>query len=287
MRRGLIVVLSVMLLWAAPSARAAQPYVDPVYEVSVTHDIVYGQAPRRNGETQQLLLDLYEPVGDEQAAPRPVYVFAHGGSLVGGDKAEGSGNPVYYATEMARRGYLALSINYRLLDQFIDAPSFIGAINPELRDGLIDAQHDMQAAVRWVRANAASVRADADRIAVAGHSAGAGVALYVNYNAEDPGDSGNPGYPSRVSGAISYSGSLLEPTVIGPNEPPIKMFHAIDDTTAPYFFPWVNTCLPAMAMGDVCEFTTYSAGNHGLNGHKEENLGGTIAFLCRRVVTCA
>jgi acetyl esterase/lipase len=60
-------------------------------------------------------------------------------------------------------------------------------------------KHDAQAAVRWLRANAATYRLDPSRIAIGGSSAGAITAMMVSYNAVDPGSSGNPGYPSDVA----------------------------------------------------------------------------------------
>ena len=93
----------------------------------------------------------------------------------------------------------------------------------------------MQAAVRWVRANAAARRLDPDRIATGGFSAGATMSVATAYNSDDPGNSGNPGYSSRVTAAIG-TGTLNVPLVdIHPDplvEPPVGMFHGAERPVA-------------------------------------------------------
>ena len=70
------------------------------------------------------------------------------------------------------------------------------------------AKDDTQAAVRWLRANAARYRIDPTRIAVGGGSAGAVTALLVGAFSEDVGGGGNPGFSSKVGGVVSISGTL-------------------------------------------------------------------------------
>ena len=103
-----------------------------------------------------------------------------------------------YAAEFARRGFVSLSVDYRL-----HARAF-------LRRGgygraLADAQHDVQAAVRWVRLHASSLGVDERQIYAGGFSAGAITALRVGERPDDPGSSGNPGLSSRVAGSVSVS----------------------------------------------------------------------------------
>src|SRR5215813_7140028 len=85
---------------------------------------------------KQLLLDLYLPEG---AGPFPVVVWIHGGSWLSGDKAGGP------AIRQASRGYAVASINYRL--------SYEAKFPAQLED--------CKAAVRWLRANAATYNLDA------------------------------------------------------------------------------------------------------------------------------
>ncbi len=87
----------------------------------MTGDVPYGTGAVRGGGEVDLLLDLYEPVAGP--SPRPVAIIVHGGGFVGGDKAGGVHGRV--AEELAARGFVAVSINYRLAP---DDP----AIDPDL-----------------------------------------------------------------------------------------------------------------------------------------------------------
>ena len=108
-----------------------------------------------------------------------------------------------------------MSINYRLSPDGCSANAPSGSCV----QAIIDAQHDAQAAVRFLRANAATYGVDTDRIAIGGTSAGAITALNVGYNPDDPGTSGNPGQSSAVKGAVSLSGAKILGTA-GPGDAP-------------------------------------------------------------------
>ena len=96
-------------------------------------------------------LDIYLP--DEGDGPFPVIVSIHGGAFMGCDKADGQVMPML---EGLKRGYAVVAVNYRL--------------STEAR---FPAQiHDVKAAVRWIRAEAARYGFEAHRIAAWGGSAG-------------------------------------------------------------------------------------------------------------------
>ena len=57
-------------------------------------------------------MDVYEPAGDH-ARNRPAMVWIHGGGFRGGTRHQG--NVVGLARAFAQRGYVAASIDYRLL----------------------------------------------------------------------------------------------------------------------------------------------------------------------------
>jgi acetyl esterase len=130
-------VFALVVLLGRPAG--AQPSVD------IRRDVEYGTA---NGK--RLLLDAYVPPAGEDR--RPAVVMIHGGGWRVGDKA--SWKPE--AEQLAAKGWVAFSINYRL-----DEP----AVFPAEID-------DAQAAVRWVRAHAEEYKVDPDRIAAIGESAG-------------------------------------------------------------------------------------------------------------------
>ncbi|HUG90216.1 MAG TPA: alpha/beta hydrolase [Planctomycetaceae bacterium] len=96
-----------------------------------------------------LLLDAYLPDGD---GPHPAILVVHGGAWRSGGKGQLAG----YARTLARRGYAAFAINYRL------APKHKFPAQLE----------DCQAAVRWIRKHAATYRIDPRRVGGVGYSAG-------------------------------------------------------------------------------------------------------------------
>ncbi len=79
----------------------------------------------------------------------------HGGGFSSGDKT--SGELVDEATSFSKEGYVNVSINYRLYGPGCSATA--GGTGGCLT-AIIDAQHDAQAAVRFLRKNAATYRVD-------------------------------------------------------------------------------------------------------------------------------
>ena len=99
-----------------------------------------------NGHALQKL-DLYLPKADSKV---PVILFVHGGGFSRGDKNTQDPGP------FLSDGYAFASINYRLSG-----------------DAIFPAQiEDCKAAIRWLRAHAATYKLDPDRIGAWGTSAG-------------------------------------------------------------------------------------------------------------------
>jgi acetyl esterase len=125
--------------------------------------------------TGQIVLDdgtvlpirTYRPRGGRDAA-LPVVVNFHGGGWVSGDAYQ---SEWWCAAVAARAGVLVVSVEYRL------APEHRFPVPAE----------DCYAATRWVAANAASLGADAARLAVMGDSAGGNLATVVALMARDRG----------------------------------------------------------------------------------------------------
>jgi acetyl esterase/lipase len=220
---ALVAVLGALAGCTVPRPPGDSPlrYRDQVFTgVSVTRDLQYGSAPDYSGVPVALKLDLFQPTGDT-LTKRPAVVWVHGGGFSGGDKALGP--MVDLANTFAKLGYVTVSINYRLLRP--EAPQPTAALA---------AQHDAQAAVRWLRANAARYRIDPNRIGIGGASAGAATANLVGVRSDDPGDSGNPGYSSKVGGFVTISGAVQQGLFIDAGDAPGLLFHGTADPTAPY-----------------------------------------------------
>jgi acetyl esterase/lipase len=107
-------------------------------------------------------LDVYAPVGAQAGTRLPVIVFFYGGSWSMGKKEDYR----FAGQALAAQGFLVVLPDYRLV-QHARYPAF-------LEDGA--------AAVRWVRANAARLGGDPDRIVLAGHSAGAYNAAMLSFD---------------------------------------------------------------------------------------------------------
>ena len=136
-------------------------------------------------DSHELRLDLFLPKG---ATNPPLVVFIHGG---------GWRNNSYkkcLTPWLTEHGFAVASIGYRLSDQ----AKFPAQV------------HDCKAAVRWLRAHADQYGYNADRIGVAGTSAGGHLALMLGVTGgvdELEGDvGGNSDQSSRVQAVVDYYG---------------------------------------------------------------------------------
>lgn len=97
-----------------------------------------------------LTLDAFTPEGD---GPFPTAILVHGGGFTKGDKTSFI-KPLF--EPLSKAGFTWFTINYRLAPQH-KWPACI---------------EDVESAIRWVRAHAAEYKADPNRIALIGESAG-------------------------------------------------------------------------------------------------------------------
>ncbi|MFO0919410.1 MAG: alpha/beta hydrolase [Planctomycetaceae bacterium] len=159
-------------------------------EIVLETDLTYGQA----GEVK-LQLDLARP--KEGNGPFPAIVFIHGGGW-----SEGSRNAFRpLAEEAAKRGYVAVTISYRLTEP--DPQTHLGKVP-------FPAQiEDCKCAVRWLRSVADKYHVDRDHIGVSGGSAGGHLSLLVGLADETAGLEGNGGHAdqsSRVQAVVNIFG---------------------------------------------------------------------------------
>jgi acetyl esterase/lipase len=151
-------------------------------EIVIERNLVYG----KGGDTD-LLLDLAMPKSG--VGPFPAVMFLHGRGWREGSRHDMS----QFIEGMAGLGYVSVTIEYRL----VPAARFPAQVE------------DCKAAVRWLRANAAKYRIDADHVGVVGFSAGGHLASMLGVTG--PGDGlegtgGNPGQSSRVQAVVSFFG---------------------------------------------------------------------------------
>jgi acetyl esterase/lipase len=173
-----IELLRIVLVGCAVFLAAAQTAPEP----KALRNLEYARP-----ESGPLSLDLYIP---ETGGPFPLIVWIHGGAYRSGSKSGIWYKPILNQTQ---RGYAVASIDYRL-SGVAKFPALV---------------QDAKAAVRWLRANAARYNLKADRIVVAGESAGGYQAAMLGTSggvAELEGASGNLKESSRVQGVIDFFG---------------------------------------------------------------------------------
>jgi para-nitrobenzyl esterase len=210
--------------------------------------VTYAPSITQTGEAVELLMDVYQPTGDA-IAMRPVVILEHGGSFIIGQRSDMR----TYCEQLAKQGYVAATIQYRLYPFFIlGIPDSLG-----IMDTAVKAVADMKAAVRYFREDAATVNqfhVDPNHIYVGGYSAGAVAALHMAYM--DPNDVlpdflqtlltnnngwvGNSGtasnktYPSDIKAVVNMSGGLYRSEWVDSTGVPLVSIHGTADGTVPY-----------------------------------------------------
>ena len=274
-RRHLLPVLALLALvitacnWPSitPQGNAPLRYRDQVFSnVTVSPNITYGSAVNLQNQTVPLQMDMYQPTGDSVTS-RPAIVWVHGGSFCCGDKSEG--DVVDEATTFAEKGYVDVSIDYRL-----ESPGCSGNFS-NCVPAIGEAYQDAQTAVLFLRAHAATYGIDPTRIAIGGTSAGGITALNVGYSSsEDP--------AAGVKAAVSLSGAYIGAAGVGAisnGDAPVMDFHCTTDPLVPYSssVSMINT---AQALGLDAFLESWNETCHApYTEHRTQILTQTTNFL--------
>ena len=183
----LIVLLSAMTFSLAV---AQERYKDFVFSsATVSSDVIYGSnigIITGSPASENLKMDVYQPAGDV-CISRPLVIYLHAGTVLPiiwnqacvGTKTDSS--VVEICTQFARRGYVAVAMDYRLGWNAqaigIDPDVTLGTLFQAIYRGIQDAK----ACVRYFKANAATggntYKVDTTRISLGGVGAGAIIAL--------------------------------------------------------------------------------------------------------------
>jgi acetyl esterase/lipase len=180
--RWLITLVTALLLVPPVLAQKPAPRPPVPEGVAFEPDVEYA---RPGGEPLQL--DLARP--KDGTGPFPAVVCIHGGGFRAGTRHGYDG----LCLKLAQHGYVAVTVSYRLAPKH----PFPAAV------------HDVKAAVRWLRANAARYHIDPERIGATGGSAGGHLAQFLGVTADVrqfEGEGGNAGQSSRVSCVVNYYG---------------------------------------------------------------------------------
>lgn len=217
----------------------------------------------------KLTLDAHIPDGE---GPFPAAILVHGGGWVAGDKEQ---YITYIFQPLADAGFAWFSINYRLAPQ-----------NRFPADG-----DDVESAIAYVKANAATYRIDPHRLALIGESAGGHLVSYV----------GARNLPkSRVAAVVSMYGvhdfisacvawkpvptEILQlfgiqsvnaatapilikaspVTYVHRDMPPFLLMHGTRDEDVPYDQS-VEMCEKMKTAGARCDLITINGAPHGMD----------------------
>lgn len=242
-------IASALLLLTSYNATAQcnGRYQTDIYPtIDVTSNIQYGSNLDLDNNPVNLMMDIYQPQGDT-AAKRPLVIFAHGGSFIGGTRTEA--DMVYFCTELAKKGYVCASISYRLAGSAFDLIATETTVKV-----VFNAIQDGKAAIRFFRKDAATTntyKIDPDQVFIGGTSAGGILGINLTYMDDVnklpaqwqtwvndlgglEGVSGNPGYCSRPDGTFGFAGAIADTAWIEANDVPWYGSHAQTDQTVKY-----------------------------------------------------
>ncbi len=255
-----IIVFSVTIL-------AAQTrYLDDVFEnVDISEGVVYGNAPdlpfiflfEWNTVDIDLDMDIYEPSNDSELQ-RPAIIFLHPGAFFSGSNQ--SDDMVSLSIDAAKKGYVAISANYRLGLNIVSTYSGERAVYRGVQD--------ISALIRYLREHSEDLRIDSDKIFIWGSSAGAFIGLHLAYSDDserpestygggnDPDlgcidcEGNNYNHNSRPNALVSCWGAIGSLDWIDSDDNiPAIMFHGTSDLVVPYDYglPFtINIALPVV-----------------------------------------
>lgn len=249
----------------APRSIAVLIMLLPMVALAVdSKDIQYGEA-----DGVRLTLDIHVPDG---AGPFPAAILVHGGGWVAGDKQQ---YITYIFQPLADAGFAWFSINYRLAPQY-RFPA--------------DAE-DVEAAIRWVKANAERYHVDVKRIALIGESAGghlvswvgarqatgtrvaAVVSMYGIHDFISASVEWKPlpseilqlfGIPSVDAGTAPLLIKASPVSYVKKDMPPFLLMHGSKDEDVPYEQS-VEMCQKMKQAGASCQLITVEGAPHGMD----------------------
>lgn len=294
MKRLTLILFALLLSATSYTQDCGSRYYESIFTSVRTNNIQYGRNVKFNGDTVDLFMDIYEPENDT-LEKRPMIMLAFGGSFTSGIRQ--SPDIVRLCTEFSQRGYVCVSIDYRI--------GFENGVDSDTNQfkAMIRGVQDMKGALRYFYKDAQTTnewRIDTNLIFAGGVSAGGFIGLNMAYgktllfSRQIPawvpdalaevggveGVSGNAGYSWKVKGVVNLCGAITDTIWLQPNDPVIVSVHGTEDDLVPYFYDSTLAATQVEAMlfgsGDIHR----RANNIGLkNSLKPFYEAGHVPFI--------
>ena len=182
-------------------------------------------------EGENLKLDIYTPFGDT-LKKRPVVLLVHGGAFMMGARNK----PLYidYCTALARRGYVAVSMSYRLT---MKGKSFGCDQKAKVKlKAMLDAASDIWDATTFLIKESSKLGIDTSKIGLVGSSAGAEAALHAVFMNQQS---------FHYATLVSYAGAIKDTSLITrKNMVPTMLVHGSCDDIVPFGSASHRYCKP-------------------------------------------
>ncbi len=196
---GLVLLLSakVSAQFCTTDDRFSEVAIFTDSQIESMPNVVYGNALSWDGVPEDLVMDIYYPnTTTDPLDSRPFIMLIHGGSFVGGDKSAFE----FECNELAKRGYVVATMNYRL--------GFNPANPLNIINAIYRAQQDTNAAMRYMVDIAPTLNIDPNWLFIGGSSAGSITSFFTAYTSQAEWNSFSPGIEAAL-GALDSSGNSL------------------------------------------------------------------------------
>ncbi len=204
---------------------AQERYVDEITDSVGVETFTYVEK-----DGHPLDLDVYLPVFDAELE-RPVFVYVHGGGFSGGKRNEPQIQE--FCKKVARRGYVTVSVSYRLTRQGTKTGFGCDCPANEKLATFDAAVEDLQDATYFLIEHREQLGIDPHKIILAGSSAGAEAVLNTAY--EPPYCYGLDSGPVSYAGVVGMAGAIPDTAKIYDESAiPSMFFHGTCDNLVPY-----------------------------------------------------
>lgn len=225
----------------------SQQWVDQIYEIDTIQDEIYGSALDFNNSSVDLHLDIYRPKCQDTSTNRPLMMVVHGGGFIAGSYKDGSVQDI--CAQFARRGYVAVSVQYRLgyvcndtnhVCNFANYPCLFATDTMEWMRAYYRGIQDVKGALRYMVNRKDQFHIDEQNVFLCGESAGAFLAMgaaYMDDASERPAatfalNAANQPFANAQNECSHNAGQVFSGTIARPD------LGSIDGAIEPSLYPF-------------------------------------------------